>query len=288
MTSPQHPQTLPWLEWANLRYRLEWIYDDSVDPIYREVDGYVFGQSALLLRQGSVTVTTRKGEMTVGAGKWLFLNEGIRRQVFSDDTRLLSIRFHWTWPGGLPLFDWDLAAVLTATKEPRLEADALALEKCVRRSYASIGVNLSDAPSDLESYLEAEHLFLGWLRVYASALHRAGYVPSRFEVTDPRILRAIWILDHHPLNQALPEAELAEQVNLSVGQFGRLFTQQFGISPFRYLEKRRLAEAVARVRGSDCSLKAIAIDLGFKSLSHFSFWFRRNVRRAPSDMRPKG
>lgn len=278
-------QTLPWLDWANLRYRLDWIYEGPINPKYRETREYIPGQSAFLIRDGSVEISSSEGNISAGPGEWLLLNEGLRNQKFSPDARMLSIRFHWTWPGGQPLFDWKLATHLASVEAPQLEEAAINLESCVQKNYAGAGVELGGTHCDLESHLDVQLVFMEWLRVYAKTLLHKGHSPSRFEVADSRVLRAIWILDRHPLNQPLPEVQLAHQVNLSLGQFGRLFSQQLGISPFRYLERRRLTEAVALVRGSQSSLKAIAIDLGFNSLSHFSSWFRRKTKRSPSDYR---
>ncbi len=279
------PHTLPWHDWVHLRFSLEWIYDGPIEAVYRETRGHIPGQSAFLLRSGTVEISGEGETMTAAPGQWLLLNEGLRRQTFSPDASMLSIRFHWTWPGGQPLFNWKLATFLLASEVPELETAACRLERCVRKRYGDAGIWLRMAPGDLESYLEVESLLMSWLRLYATALLARGHSPSRFEVADERMLRAIWILDHHPLDQPLPEARLAAEVNLSVGQFGRLFTQQFGVSPFRYLERRRLAEATACVRTSDASLKVIAIDLGFRSLSHFSSWFKRRTGWSPTDFR---
>ncbi len=285
MSDPPSSRTLPWPDWANLRYQLDWIYEGPVDPKYRETQEYIPGQSAFLIREGRVEVRSSGGSLSAGAGEWLLLNDGLRWQRFSTDARMLSIRFHWTWPGGQPLFDWKLGTLLESSESPDLEASALRLERRVRKNSTEAGRMLCDTSCDLESHLDVQVAFMQWLRVYATTLLQRGLSPSRFGIADPRMVRAVWILDHHPLHLPLTEVQLADQVNLSPGRFSRLFSGQFGISPFRYLERRRLSEAVARVRGSDASLKAIAIDLGFKSLSHFSSWFHRQTRRSPSEYR---
>lgn len=281
--SPSH--TLPWADWANLRLKLDWIYDGAINPIYQETREYIPGQSAFLIRQGGVQVSSDEGSVKAGPGEWLLLNEGLRWQKFTADVRMLSIRFHCTWPGGQPVFNLKQGAPVASTAAPELEQVAVDLDNRVRTTYHGVGAWLPGAPSNLMAYMEVQQLFTRWLGVYIKTLLQLGYSPSRFEVADPRVMRAVWILDHHPLNVPLPEAQLASQINLSVGQFARLFNQQFGISPFRYLERRRLTEAIERVRGSDSSQKAIAIDLGFNSLSHFSSWFRRKTKLSPSDFR---
>lgn len=279
---------LPWPDWTIARCGLVWIYEGAVDPRYRTVREYFSEQSAILIRKGSLEVVGREGTATVKPGEWIFLNEGLILRRFSGDARILSIRFHWTWPGGQPLFEWPLAVVADSAAFPRLEAEGMRLEKKVRERYPNERLAPCNALSDVDGYLEVQHLFMAWLRAYADALSGLGYSVSRSEIADPRILRAVRILDHHPLGHPLREAELAARVNLSLAQLSRLFGQQFGITPFRYLERRRFAEAMVRVGGSKTPLKLIAFELGFNSLSHFSSWFRRKTQVSPNEFRKNG
>ncbi|HWL53914.1 MAG TPA: AraC family transcriptional regulator [Chthoniobacteraceae bacterium] len=287
-SAPPIPRMLPWSDWTIVRCGLSWVYDGLVNPRYRVLREYLPEQAAILIRQGSMEVAGREGKVTGKVGEWIFLNEGFIQRRFSKDARILSIRFHWRWPGGQPLFEWPLAVCLASAAFPRLETEGARLEKAVRERYCGGHLTLPGAMGDLDSYLEVQHFFMAWLQAYAASLSGQGYPITRCEIGDPRILQAVRILDHQPLEHPLREAGLAAQVHLSPGQLNRLFGQQFGLSPFRYLERRRFAEAMARLRGSDTPLKRIALELGFNSLSHFSSWFRRKTQVSPNEFRKTG
>lgn len=280
-------QSLPWLDWTNLRCDLIWIYDGRVGAEHLFLKEFMPGQSALLIREGNVVISTEQGEISARAGQWIFLNEGSRMQKFSVDSRILSIRFHCTWPGRQPLFDWDIATVVDSEKYPELEVSARQLEGLVAERFPAARLELRDAFSNIGDYLEVQRHHMQWLQHYAWTLFDAGCVFTRFELNDSRISRAIRIIDHHPLAHPFRETELAREVHLSASQLGKLFMQQFGISPCRYFERRRFEEAIARVRTTSSSFKSIALDLGFSSLPHFSSWFRRKARISPSDLRKK-
>jgi AraC-like DNA-binding protein len=281
------PQTLVWLDWTHLQCDLIWIYDGPVRFDHLFLKEFMPGQSALLIREGDIEVSTEQGTIAAKAGEWIFMNEGSRMQRFSPHSQILSIRFHCTWPGRQPLFDWDVATVVPSEEAPALEACAKEIEQLVVGMFPSARLELREALCGIGDYLEVQRLYMRWIQIYAETLFGRGHVLSRFEMGDPRIIRAVQLIEHHPLQQPFRESNLARQVNLSASQLGKLFIQKFGISPCRYFERRRFEEAIARVRSTSAPLKAIAQDLGFSSLPHFSSWFRRKARISPSDLRMK-
>jgi AraC family transcriptional regulator len=78
---------------------------------------------------------------------------------------------------------------------------------------------------------------------------------------------------------------LAAMAGLSKFHFHRLFKHATGVSPAKYLTTARMNEARRRLRETNDSVIAIAIELGFASASHFSQVFRRETRMTPSEYR---
>ncbi len=278
-------QALSWLDWPDLKCQLRWIYEGRMSPATVIQNGLMHGQSAIFIQSGELEVSTERGKITVQPNHWVFLKEGVRHQHFSFDASLLSLRFNWTWPGRQPLFDWEADLIIPSEKAPRLFKEAKKLEQLVQRRFSQSGRELPRSFCNVSTYLLVQRQFMLWLELYAEVLLMEGHVPSRFEIVDLRILKAVRLLDHHPFHQPFSEKELAARVNLSETHFGRLFARQFGITPYRYFERRRIEEAVSRVRMSSALLKEIAFDLGFASLSHFSSWFHRKTSISPSDLR---
>ena len=81
-----------------------------------------------------------------------------------------------------------------------------------------------------------------------------------------------------------PLACLARDAGMSPYHFARVFRDLAGLPPHRYLLRRRLAAAAARLRdGARVTDTCFAV--GFQSLSHFIHSFRRAYGVAPSKVR---
>jgi AraC-like DNA-binding protein len=81
---------------------------------------------------------------------------------------------------------------------------------------------------------------------------------------------------------------LAAGVHLSAGHLSRRFREEFGESPYSYLMTRRIERAMALLRGTDRSVTAICMDVGFTSLGTFSTRFKELVGVSPSAYRRDG
>lgn len=79
--------------------------------------------------------------------------------------------------------------------------------------------------------------------------------------------------------------ELANIAGLSAGHFSRAFKQSVGLSPHRYVLRRRVAAAADLIRGTDRSLAEVALSVGFADQSHFTRAFVRESGVTPSAFR---
>lgn len=79
--------------------------------------------------------------------------------------------------------------------------------------------------------------------------------------------------------------DLANNANMSVSNFNKLFTREVGVSPKNYLTSVRLNKALKLLRRNDFSVSEIAVQCGFSSLSHFSSAFKKVYDMSPSDYR---
>jgi AraC family transcriptional regulator len=75
--------------------------------------------------------------------------------------------------------------------------------------------------------------------------------------------------------------ELALELNLSASQFSRAFKATIGISPYQYLQKRRIEKAQDLMRGRE-SLASIAQIVGLANQSHFGKVFRQITGKTPA------
>jgi AraC-like DNA-binding protein len=280
-------QKIPLAEWAYLHAHLIWIYDGAVDPEGRQGAAYASHLTGWLLRTGSVELRINDRRFTARAGEWIFPPPGQVWRSFSDDALILSVRFRATWPGGEELFSEGLGAILPAKAYPRLERAARPLAVFVHREFPRPDRHLLATPATLTAHLRLQSLFSHWLEVCVEALTQAGLFPSRMGQVDSRVLRAVRIIEQRRLDLAFEERPLATEVGLSVSQLNRLFVRQFGFSSRGYFERRRKEQALAALQGSAHTIKEIAFELGFSSLSHFSAWVTQQFGMAPSLVRER-
>lgn len=91
-------------------------------------------------------------------------------------------------------------------------------------------------------------------------------------------------IDQH-LAGGLRVADLAAQACLSEAHFTSRFRAQTGLSPWRYVMRRRLETARRLIRESHLPLSEIAALTGFTNQSALSRAFRRDVGHPPSELR---
>jgi AraC-like DNA-binding protein len=115
---------------------------------------------------------------------------------------------------------------------------------------------------------------------YAEESHRAaiaayedvlaGLLPSDEEgVTVNRVVDLVATL---PVDARV--ADLAAASGLTERTLQRLVTRRVGITPKWLLQRRRLHEAVGRLKAGETSLAAMAADLGYTDQAHFTRDFR--------------
>ena len=81
-----------------------------------------------------------------------------------------------------------------------------------------------------------------------------------------------------------PQA-VAREVGLSYESFRKRFVEKSGESPGQFQKRRRIEHACASIYQGNRSLKALADDLGFCDVFHFSKTFRQVTGETPSDFR---
>jgi len=277
---------IPLSDWASLTCALIWIYDEEV-PSYGYHRSVIPDQESVawLVRSGEAQVRTERKEWRIRPGEWFFLPEEKFWQDFAPETHILSIRFKASWITGVPLFHHREGLLLKAADYPQLEKTSLPLSRFYRRTFPEPGRHLRATMASPDQYLKLQYRVMVWLHAYAESLMAEGRVPSRISPMDPRVLTVARNLDNWPLHLPLDEEELAAQLNLSSRQLGRLFQNDFGKTPSRYFAERKIQNARSALEGHENSIKEIAYSLGFKSLSHFSTWFRKQSGISPREYR---
>lgn len=83
----------------------------------------------------------------------------------------------------------------------------------------------------------------------------------------------------------LDNETLAQHIQLATNSFTRLFTEEVGISPQRYVKKQRINKACILLHHSHKSIEEIANDTGFADRYHFSRVFKEVAHTSPAAYR---
>jgi AraC-like DNA-binding protein len=104
-------------------------------------------------------------------------------------------------------------------------------------------------------------------------------------IQDPRLGSLLDFISLH-LDEPLCLQQLEEQSNYSRRTLHYLFHQRFGCSPMQWIRQLRMAQALQRLShpASGDTVKSVAAECGYRSLSQFGLDFQRAHHRRPSEV----
>lgn len=271
--------------WSNVRAGLAWIYEGNVHPTHRNGVCRPHFLGAWLILAGRARLSQGGSVVEAGRGEWLILRQASGHQQFSDDARILSIRFTAEWPDRKPFYDEGLSTALPSASHPALEAAGREILERARPRLTDDPHQFRQQTTSFADFSAIKLAFWAWFAELHAVLESRGILPTRTRLKDERIVNVLHELDRLPLSAQLRESELAKLAGVQVGHFVRTFRQEVGTTPKRYFAERRRAACRRLMAGSEIPIKEIAFDLGFKRLSDFSAWFRAAEGMAPRDFR---
>jgi AraC-like DNA-binding protein len=280
-----NPARLQLQDWSQIRADLAWIYEGQVEPVHRDAACRPDLLGAWLVLAGEARLVQEKQTFRAARGDWLVIRQGRGHQYFSEDARILSIRFTAEWPDRTPLYDAGLSVLLKSGRFPRLVEAGHALLEVARPHIPAHTNMLPGQPMPFGDFVAIRRAFWGWLIELHEALTSVGVEATRTLLDDERIVNVLRVVDRLPFSTRLREGELAKLAGLQAGHFVRAFRQQVGRTPKRYFDELRRSACRRTLAGSDTPIKEVAFDLGFARLSDFSAWFRRVEGISPREFR---
>jgi len=275
-------------DWESLRAELLFIFDQEIPADRLTLRGTRGGDfSAWLVRKGRASIVADGKRSEAGPGQWLICFAQTIEQSFEPGTRLLSLRILQDWPDGSLLFSGPAVHVFDAGRYPQLErlarpllqfAGNLPLEQPARDPREEF---LWKTRITYRAFARYRSRLTGWLAALAEALTQEGFRMNVPTTTDPRLTRMFQVLDANPPGNPFPEREMVRAGELSIGSLNRLCLRTCGFTPYSYWERRRVQRARQALEISGMQVKAVAFQLGFRQLSHFSAWFKRHVGASP-------
>jgi AraC-like DNA-binding protein len=104
-----------------------------------------------------------------------------------------------------------------------------------------------------------------------------------FDFTEPQRLELEAFMNKN-FQFNVPLERFAYLTGRSLATFKRDFLKVFGLTPGRWLQRRRLQEAHYLLAEKGKAISDIYLDLGFEDLSHFSYAFKKQFGYAPKTL----
>lgn len=98
---------------------------------------------------------------------------------------------------------------------------------------------------------------------------------------DHRILNVLSYIEKN-LNAILNNQMLAQKASMATNAFTRLFSNETGFSPQRYVKKKRIEEACILLHHSNYTIDQVALKCGFADRFHFSRIFKQITKIPPA------
>ena len=126
--------------------------------------------------------------------------------------------------------------------------------------------------------------FSSSLAIYGLIINSLKLLPDEAWISrkmDTRVLKAINYIEAG-LENRIKNTELAKNAFMSTNSFSRLFKENVGESPQKYLTKRRIEKSCSLLHHTNYSIDEIAVQCGFFDRYHFSKIFKSIVKTTPA------
>ncbi len=100
----------------------------------------------------------------------------------------------------------------------------------------------------------------------------------------PRLTENMAFIESH-IHRSVSDREIAQHIGLSINAMLRIYKRELGISPQKYLRRKRIEKACALLHDPQRSIKQIAEETGFCDRYYFSRAFKDLQNITPSQYR---
>ena len=246
--------------------------------------------SVFFVEKGCVELAFEDGRVVSCRAGDLFLGcRSVRKHRIFEDSRVLSVGYDLTWVTRHPVYAQGLNVRIPAEQRAtnaayrKLHAASLALlrEFHPDRREVDFVTAAHLPPADAGSSIRQQLAFWNWFSRLHPVFELHGITPN-FPMARSAIVREVKeIVDRYPLSASF--RDIAKKVELPVGwrRVQQLFQEELHQTPHDYFNTRRMDHARRRLRMRGVSVKEVAVELGFRSLSNFSDWFKKSSGLSP-------
>lgn len=233
------------------------------------------------IEKGQVNLATQNECITVNAGHWVFIPNGLwRRQEFTPMAEIISINFIALWRENLPLIRG--ATLLTGAYDtvPGLTEAAARVVVAHNQPQGDPQIWIDSLP------LSRRFRILAALYEFCDVFFSYAVENGASITAIPSLdLRIDWILRDLQINLRagpLPFTRWQEQTGLSRSQLERLAKKHLNQSLHAYRDELLVTATCRALASRQPLVKQIAVQFGFVDTAHFCHWLRARTGHTPA------
>lgn len=247
---------------------------------------------------GSATYQVKHREYIVNDRNYLILNDCTRYRIIIDNPSVVESFCVFFSPD----FVCQKVSALNATDEQQLNFSYKLTDgiKLLEKNYLH-GGKVSDLLFNGRQFLkyhipeiQKEEYYHNLLNAILAQNNESLKIADKLALKKKstreeiyrRLLYARNFMDCHYVEN-LTLKEISSVAMLSENHFLRNFKRVYNSSPFQYITRLKIADAKRQISETDKSITDIALNLGYSSLSNFSYYFKSMVGLSPAEFRKK-
>lgn len=275
---------LTFRDWRFLNVALIWIYEGAPqDEGVEWVNDSHYAAWKLL--HGQATVEFDAEVYRIKRDQWVVFPPSVYKRSFSADAEILSLHFEARWITGQWLFGFHRPQIFDGEEGDRLLHATAGMLQIVRRYFPDASNRLPFEETDYDVYTDLHGRFQRWLVRLWTLLQQRDTTVFTPTIRDERAWAMKYWIEGHTLSEPFLLRTMASHFGLSSSQVNRIFTAEWGMTPRRYFEQRRLKSALSQLEASSARSKEISYSLGFRHQSEFSNWLKKHIGQSPTEYR---
>ncbi|WP_284646068.1 AraC family transcriptional regulator [Paenibacillus silviterrae] len=256
-----------------------------------------YANAIILVEQGRGSILLGDAEHALQPGSLVYIAAGMPHQWVSDQEDLMIHRcayFDWAYverPDFHYQRDYFRGMNRPFVKEWASSLPGMQLHEVMRISHLAMWLSYFNAFTQPPSLLGVRSPVesLQYNAAFQTFLHQYLTIAVRSEAwCDPRIAQLLSRIDNSPLEEA--ETELyrwAKELGLGKSRFHELFKKETGLTPYEYIQRRRVYQAADELCATNLTVTEIARKYSYSSIHYFSKAFHKVMGVSPTQYRMK-
>ncbi|MDL2302629.1 AraC family transcriptional regulator, partial [Lachnospiraceae bacterium OttesenSCG-928-D06] len=248
---------------------------------------------------GTIHITIESSPLTLTKGQGLFLNQNIHYQVQECETgsQLHILSFHpavFFGYGEGRLNTKYLLPIITSPQIPYLilQKNKPGISELLKISVLLTNEELHNSSSHFASELKVKSLIGEFFYLLSCHIQKQHSPTARqgYNTYDDHRIQEVLLFIENNYTEDLSLSDLASSMHLSRSECCRSFKRTLGVTPFEYLTKFRIMEAVRKMQKKEADAETIsdlATSVGFNSTSYFAKLFKKYMNCTPLEYKKR-